>query len=73
MQKISGEKESPWKIPLVMLVSPVDMRPVECGRWIFVCQDGIVFLMKLIVVSSVLYVVKASIIQLWGMLSYAFL
>jgi len=54
-QNKSGEKVSPWNIPVSILISSSSIVPLECGRQILVIHFGIEYLMKLATVGSMLY------------------
>ena len=57
---------SPWKIPVLISNSGVDISPFVCVRCNDVFQFFIVDSMKFIIVASNLCIFKMSIIQSWG-------
>ena len=71
--KISPDGLSPWKIPVLMLNSGVDISPFVWVRCNDVFQFFIVVSMKFVVVASNLCIFKVSMIQSWGTESNAFL
>ena len=61
-----GDRASPWKIPLWIFVSAKILPPIIN----FTLQVFMVFSMKFMTSSDILYVLSLFIIQLYGTISY---
>jgi len=72
-QKRSGDNESPWNIPLLMLIRLHFRDPLLWFRWRVVFHFFILALMKLTTVGLILNISRHLIIHERGTLSNAFL